>query len=468
MDQREIIFLVIGCIFLIISIALIISLIIGYKYWRIPSKKIEKKLKGTITNYEEKIQELDQLDKSYKLKVSSLANLTFAELKAELKNIYSNELAIEKNKDLSIFEKELQNEKNYRASKIIIEVMGRIAEPYATQNTTSYVKLDNENLKGKIIGREGRNKKLFEHLTGTDLIIDKETKLLVISSPNQIRREIGKNLLIKLIALKSIDPARIEISYEEEKANFEYNMTLVGEDALINRLKINDINPKIYPYVGRLFYRNSYGQNILSHSIECAEVAANIAQELNLDVDLAKKAAFFHDIGKSIDFEVDKDHIQAGLEIAIECELNKEIINAIHSHHGDIGANNIYSEITMIADTLSAARPGARYASSVEYFKRIDELEAVVNKFPEVSNCYCIKSGHQIRVLISPSEYKSDDLSIIANEIKNTIQNNPALATFKIKIVVIKECRYECDTSIKKSKSVDYHPLSYLKNSIIK
>lgn len=422
-----------------------LSIFYFYKRKKEPNKKINIEIKKIKIQREKLTNKISEYNNAMLL----LVNKNKKDIEEELINSLKNELENNFNSQIKEHIEHLEKEKESIANNMIIEVMERVAEPIITDRTTVNIILKDDSMKGRIIGKEGRHKRIFENLTGTDLIIDKDSNIITISSTNPIRREIAKNVLNKLLISKNIESNKIELIFKQEKEDFEKKTFDIGKDIILNTLNIKNIDESIYKYVGRLKYRSSFGQNALSHSVECSLIASDIADKLNLNTDIAKRVAFFHDIGKSNDYEVDKTHIQSGLDIAKECNLDHYIINAISSHHGEENCNNIYSEITKIADTISASRPGARVNSYEEYFSRVKNLEDICNNFDEVENSYVIKSGRQLRVIINPNKIaNNENFEYTCKKIKDAIESNEKVNKYKIKVIIVKEERKEFETTI--------------------
>lgn len=372
-----------------------------------------------------------------KIKIEPISDEAKKELISKTKKELNDELEI------------LKDEAGIRATKILINAMESIMQPLIQEHTTTSINIVDDTVKGRIIGKEGRNKRAFEIITGVDLIIEKDNNFITLSSHNPIRREIARKLLEELIKTKSIDPTKIESMYKDVKKIFEEEIYQVGKNIVEDIFGISDLNKDVYNYIGKLKYRSSYGQNALTHICEVAQIAKSIALDLGLDTKKAVKVALLHDIGKSIDYEANTNHVDAGVDIAKELELDDDIIDGIISHHGETVCKNVYSEITKIADAISAARPGARINSYNEYFTRVQELEKIINNFDEVNNAYVIRSGRQVRVLVNPILVDDFTLPILANKIKNEIENNEITKGFNIKVTLIKENRYEFETSNK-------------------
>lgn len=456
MTLLEIIFL---SFLILFSIAIFILLFLIIRQ-RIKIRKnsihfIKEEYQELNNKIKEKEKELEIQILEYHNKLLKLSNTTNEELKKEVSESYKKIFASNLLEEINEYKTELKENKIKIISNILIDSYQNISQQILINSNTGIVKLEDNNLKGRIIGKNGRNKKIFEYLTGTDLLIDKISDIITISSLNPIRREVGKRTLEELIKSKNIDPSRIENTYAKVLEEFDSHVKEIGKDVLNNKLHIYDMDEKVYKYIGNLYYRNSYSQNILSHSIECAQISMNIASSLGLDPEKAKRATFFHDIGKSIDNEVDKTHIESGVMIAKECNFDDYIIESIKTHHNDGIITSIYSEITKIADTISASRPGARVDSFDEYVERVNRLELICNEFDEVSNSYVIKSGRQLRVMINPKKIKDyKELELLSLKIKESIEADEKIGSYKINIILIKEDKVSIETSINKKTNL--------------
>ena len=292
---------------------------------------------------------------------------------------------------------------NEKAKNLIVSSMQRYANDVASEQTTSTISLPNDEMKGRLIGREGRNIRTIESVTGVDLIIDDTPEAIVISSFDPLRREIAKVAIETLIKDGRIHPARIEEIYDKTMKDFNNKMTQMGNDT-ITELGIAKMEPELVHLIGKLNFRTSYGQNVLKHSVEVANLCGIMASELGENINLAKRAGLLHDIGKAIDYEVEGSHVELGVSAAKKYHENDIIINAIASHHGDEEPNSIIANLVQIADTLSAARPGARNESLENYVKRLEELEAIGNSFDGVEKTYAVQAGREVRVMVRPDE----------------------------------------------------------------
>lgn len=351
----------------------------------------------------------------------------------------------EMNREIAVYLKEREDEAKLeadrKAKEMIVSSMQRYSSDVTSEQTVSTVELPNDEMKGRIIGREGRNIRTIEAVTGVDLIIDDTPEVIVLSSFDPLRREIAKTTLETLIKDGRIHPARIEELYDKVCEDYKKIIREKGEEALFE-LGISKVDPEIVELVGKLAFRTSYGQDALAHSKEVAHLTGLMASELGENVSLAKRAGLLHDIGKAIDFEVEGSHVEIGADIAKKHGEDKVVINAIESHHGDKKAEYIISELVAIADALSAARPGARNDSLENYVKRLEELETIGNSIEGVEKTFAMQAGRELRVMVRPDQI--DDLSSykVAREIKDKIEETMQYPG-TIKVVVIRETRAE-------------------------
>lgn len=351
----------------------------------------------------------------------------------------------EMGREISVYLKEREDEAKLeadrKAKELIVSSMQRYSSDVTSEQTVSTVELPNDEMKGRIIGREGRNIRTIEAVTGVDLIIDDTPEVIVLSSFDPLRREIAKVTLETLIKDGRIHPARIEELYDKVCEDYKKIIREKGEEALFE-LGISKVDPEIVELIGKLAFRTSYGQDALAHSKEVAHLAGLMASELGENVQLAKRAGLLHDIGKAIDFEVEGSHVEIGADVAKKHGEDKVVINAIESHHGDKKAEYVISELVAVADALSASRPGARNDSLENYVKRLEELESIGNSMEGVEKTFAMQAGRELRVMVKPDEI--DDLSSykIAREIKDKIEDTMQYPG-TIKVVVIRETRAE-------------------------
>ena len=397
-------------------------------------------------NLNRRLKELDKKEKFLQEKIDGIivelekvAQMTTQEAKDELfqrvESKVSRELAIfVKNK-----EEEAKEECNAKAKEMLALSMSKFAQDVTMEKTVSVVALPSDEMKGRIIGREGRNIRSLEQLLGVDLIIDDTPEVITVSCFNPIRREIARLTLEALIKDGRIQPGRIEEIVEKCKAEVDESIRKTGQEVAF-KLGLPRINRELLDYVGKLKYRTSYGQNALSHSMEVAYLAGSMAAELGLDQNLAKRAGLLHDIGKAADFEVDGSHIEIGARLAKKYGEPEVVINSIESHHGDVEAKFLISHLVQAADTLSAARPGARSEILENYIKRIEQLEQICNSYDGVYQSYAMQSGRELRVMVLPD--KMDDIAAfkLAKDIKNRIETEMTYPG-QIKVSVIREYR---------------------------
>ena len=326
-----------------------------------------------------------------------------------------------------------------KSKDLLVSSMQRYASDVASEQTVTVISLPNDEMKGRIIGREGRNIKTIEAVTGVDLIIDDTPEAIVISSFDPYRREIARITLENLIKDGRIHPGRIEEVYDKTSKEMHSKLIEFGNNALFE-LGLTKVEPELVELIGKLHFRTSYGQNALTHSIEVASLAGLLAGELNENVTLAKRAGLLHDIGKAIDHEVEGSHVELGVDIAKKYNENETVINAIASHHGDVEADNIISVLVAIADSLSASRPGARNDSLENYIQRLTELENIANDIKGVEKTYAVQAGRELRVIVKPDEIDDLESVKVARDIKNKIEDTLQYPG-TIKVVVIRETR---------------------------
>ncbi len=390
---------------------------------------------------QEKELQVDELLREEMEKLEKISKFSKEQAHDLILNKVENDMADEIARFIKEKEAEAKLEVDKKAKNLLINSMQRYSNDVSTIQTVTTIDLPDDEMKGRLIGREGRNIRTIEAVTGVDLIIDDTPETIVVSSFDPFRREIAKITLETLIKDGRIHPTRIEEIYDKVCSDMNARVVEIGNDT-ITELGLSKFDPDLVTLIGKLNFRTSYGQNALKHSKEVAYLSGLIASELNENITIAKRAGLLHDIGKAIDFETEGSHVEIGVNIAKKYKEDDLIINAIESHHGDVDANSVIAVIVQIADTLSAARPGARNDSMENYIKRLEKLEEIGNSFEGVEKSYAIQAGREIRVIVKPEEV--DDLSSfkIARKIKEKIEQDLQYPG-TIKITVIRETRVQ-------------------------
>ena len=365
--------------------------------------------------------EIALIKKSQLEMLEKVSGYTVDEAKAYIINALKDEVTHEMAVKVKEIEAQYKEEAEDRAREIVVTAIQRCAADHASEVTVSVVPLRNDEMKGRIIGREGRNIRSIETLTGCDLIIDDTPEAITVSSFDPVRREVARLALEKLIADGRIHPARIEEMVA--KAQKEVNATIKaeGERALFET-NIHGVNQEIVKLLGRMRYRTSYGQNVLQHSIEVSHISGLIAAELGVDVNTAKRAGLLHDIGKAIDHEVEGSHVSIGVDIAKKYKESEAVIHAIEAHHGDVEPRTVVACIVQAADAISASRPGARRENIENYVKRLEKLEEISKSFPGIAGSYAIQAGREIRVMVKPEDVSEDQMVLLARDIAKKIE----------------------------------------------
>ena len=384
-------------------------------------------------------EEIEKIKQKELNMLEQLAGLSKDEAKQYLLEKLENEVTHEAAIMVKDIEAQAKENAEKTAKNIIAGAIQKCAADHVAEATVSVVNLPNEEMKGRIIGREGRNIRTLETLTGIDLIIDDTPEAVILSGFDPVRREIARLSLEKLIVDGRIHPARIEEMYEKAKKEVETQIKQEGENATFET-GVHGLHPEIIKLLGKLRFRTSYGQNVLKHSIEVSHIAGLIAGELGADITMAKRAGLLHDLGKAADHEMEGSHVTIGADLAKKYKESKDIVHAIMAHHGDIEATTVVAVIVQAADAISAARPGARRENIESYIKRLEKLEEIANSFEGVEKSFAIQAGREVRIMVSPENIKDDSITIIARDIVKKIENELEYPG-QIKVNVIRETR---------------------------
>ena len=402
-------------------------------------EKKEDELAKRIAAIDKKQEEVESLKRSQMEVLEKISGLTQEEAKAYILKGVEENVRHETAMKIKEIEAQMKEEADQTAREIIATAIQRCAADHAAETTVSVVPLPNDEMKGRIIGREGRNIRTLEAITGVDLIIDDTPEAITVSSFDPVRREVARLALEKLIADGRIHPTRIEDMVEKARREVDHTIKVEGERATFET-GINNLHPELIKLLGRQKYRTSYGQNVLNHSIEVAHIAGLMASELGVDVTLAKRAGLLHDLGKSVDHEMEGSHVQLGVELAKKYKENPVVINAIEAHHGDVEPQTVIACLVQAADAISAARPGARRENVENYIRRLEKLEELTNSFPGVEKAYAIQAGREVRVMVKPEEVTEDNMILLAHDLAKKIESELEYPG-QIKVNVIRETK---------------------------
>ena len=406
------------------------------------SESLEKK-ENSLKNKEEKLAEaqtkVDELSEKRVQELERISGLTSEQAKEYLLKTVEEEVKIETAKLVKELESQAKEEADKKAKEIVVNAIQKCATDHVSETTISVVSLPNDEMKGRIIGREGRNIRTLESLTGVDLIIDDTPEAVVLSGFDPIRREIARIALEKLIVDGRIQPTRIEEMVNKARKEVETMIREEGEAATLE-VGVHGIHPELVKLLGKMKFRTSYGQNVLKHSIEVAHLSGLLAAEMGLDVRIAKRAGLLHDIGKAVDHEMEGTHIQLGVDLCRKYKESAVVINAVEAHHGDVEPETLIACIVQAADAISAARPGARRETLETYTNRLKQLEDITNSFEGVDKSFAIQAGREIRVMVIPEKVTDADMVLMARDISKQIEAELEYPG-QIKVNVVRESR---------------------------
>ncbi len=399
----------------------------------------ESKLQAKDNELDAMREKLNTMEREQVAELERISGLTAEQAKEKLLADVNKEVQVDMAAMIREMEAEARDQGEAKAREIITEAIQRVAADHVAESTVSVVALPNDEMKGRIIGREGRNIRTLENLTGIDLIIDDTPEAVILSGFDPVRREIARIALGKLIVDGRIHPARIEEMVEKAKKEVEQKIRQEGEQAVLET-NVHGLHPEIVKLLGRLHYRTSYGQNVLKHSIEVSHLAGVMAAELGVDVALAKRAGLLHDIGKALDHEVEGPHVEIGADIAKKYRESAQVVHCILAHHGDVEVESVEAALVQAADAISAARPGARRDTLEAYIKRMEKLESIANGFEGVDSAYAIQAGRELRIMLKPDKVSESRAEVMAREIAKRIEAELDYPG-QIKVMLIRETR---------------------------
>jgi len=402
-------------------------------------EKKEKELERSFQEVEKKKADINEVMKKQMTELQRISGLSEVEARGIILSELDKKLSEEKAEHIKKFETETRENSEKLAREIVGFAIQKCAADHTSETTVSVVQLPNDDMKGRIIGREGRNIKTLETLTGIDLIIDDTPEAVIISGFDPLRREVAKVALEKLMNDGRIHPAKIEEMVEKAKQEVEASIKAEGERAMLET-GVNALHPDLVRLIGKLKYRTSYGQNVLNHSIEVSNLARIMAQELGIDPKIAKRAGLLHDIGKALDHDMEGTHVEIGIEVLKKYKENPEVINAVWAHHGDIDAKTINDVLVQAADAISASRPGARRETLEAYIKRLEKLEEIADSFEGVEKSFAIQAGREVRLIVKPDAVNDAEMVVMAREVAKRVENEMEYPG-QIKVNVIRETR---------------------------
>jgi len=406
------------------------------------SESLEKK-ENSLKNKEEKLAEaqtkVDELSEKRVQELERISGLTSEQAKEYLLKTVEEEVKIETAKLVKELESQAKEEADKKAKEIVVNAIQKCATDHVSETTISVVSLPNDEMKGRIIGREGRNIRTLESLTGVDLIIDDTPEAVVLSGFDPIRREIARIALEKLIVDGRIQPTRIEEMVNKARKEVETMIREEGEAATLE-VGVHGIHPELVKLLGKMKFRTSYGQNALKHSIEVAHLSGLLAAEMGLDVRIAKRAGLLHDIGKAVDHEMEGTHVEIGMDLLRRYKESKDVIHAMSTHHGDYEPQTVEAVLVTAADAISAARPGARRETLEAYIKRLEKLEEIANSYEGVDKSFAIQAGREIRIMVKPEKINDEEIHLLARDITKKIEEELEYPG-QIKVSIIRETR---------------------------
>ena len=399
----------------------------------------EEELSRRMNDVAQLQQQAEEVKKEHLATLERISGFTQDQAKQFLLDSVEQEVRHETAMKIKEIEQDLKDNAEEKAREILSIAIQRCAADHAAEATVSVVPLPNDEMKGRIIGREGRNIRTLETITGVDLIIDDTPEAITVSSFDPVRREVARLALEKLIADGRIHPTRIEDMVEKARREVDHTIKMEGERATFET-GIHGLHPELVKLLGRQKYRTSYGQNVLNHSIEVAHISGLLASELGVDVTLAKRAGLLHDLGKSVDHEMEGSHVQLGVELARKYKESPAVVHAIEAHHGDVEAQTVIACLVQAADAISAARPGARRENVENYIRRLEKLEELTGSYPGVDKSYAIQAGREVRIMVKPEEVTEDNMILLARELAKKIESELEYPG-QIKVNVIRETK---------------------------
>ena len=402
-------------------------------------EKKEETLQNKLKNVEEKLSEADRIKNSQLEMLERISEFSKEQAKEYLLKSLEDELVHDKAVKIAGFEAQLKEECEDKARQYISLAIARCAADQVSETAVSVVPLPNDEMKGRIIGREGRNIRTIETLTGVDLIIDDTPEAITLSCFDQVRREIARIALEKLIQDGRIHPTRIEEMVDKARREVELKIKQEGERAVLET-NVHGLNHELVKLIGRLRFRTSYRQNVLNHSIEVAHLAGMMASELGVDANLARRAGLLHDIGKALSYEIEGSHVQIGVDVCKKYKENADVIHAIEAHHGDVETRTVIAALVQAADAISAARPAARSENYENYIKRLQKLEEICTSYDGVEKSFAIQAGREVRIMIQPEKINDEKMALVAREIAKRIEDEMDYPG-QIKVNLIRESR---------------------------